>query len=84
MVPVVKNKIHLCYPLLCYREECVKRDCHYYFNIDGDSHLDNPDTLKLLIQQNRSVALWEDTAVLNVVVVHCQVFLIIFYALLDF
>lgn len=36
-------------------EECVKRDCHYYFNIDGDAHLDNPDTLQLLIQQNRSV-----------------------------
>lgn len=36
-------------------EECVKRECHYYFSIDGDSHLDNPDTLQLLIQQNRSV-----------------------------
>ncbi|XP_045163177.2 procollagen-lysine,2-oxoglutarate 5-dioxygenase 2-like isoform X2 [Mercenaria mercenaria] len=36
-------------------EECIKKDCQYFFNVDGEVHLDNDQTLKLLIQQNRSV-----------------------------
>ncbi|XP_060560565.1 LOW QUALITY PROTEIN: procollagen-lysine,2-oxoglutarate 5-dioxygenase 2-like [Ruditapes philippinarum] len=36
-------------------EECIKKDCQYFFNVDGDVHLENDQTLKLLIHQNRSV-----------------------------
>lgn len=36
-------------------EECKKTNCPYYFSLDSTAHLDNPDTLKLLIEQNRKV-----------------------------
>jgi len=29
--------------------------CDYYLNVDSDAHLDNPHTLRLLIEQNRYV-----------------------------
>ena len=35
------------------REECKKQKCEYYFSVDSTVHFDNPDTLKLLIEQNR-------------------------------
>ncbi|XP_065162876.1 procollagen-lysine,2-oxoglutarate 5-dioxygenase isoform X2 [Atheta coriaria] len=36
-------------------DQCVARKCDYYFSVDSIAHLDNPFTLKLLIQQNRTV-----------------------------
>nr|CAH0113763.1 unnamed protein product [Daphnia galeata] len=36
-------------------EECLKKKCEYYFNVDSLAHIDNPHTLKLLIEQNRPV-----------------------------
>jgi len=36
-------------------EECIKRKCDYYFNLDAVAHIDNPHTLRLLIEQNRPV-----------------------------
>ncbi|XP_021950567.1 procollagen-lysine,2-oxoglutarate 5-dioxygenase 1 [Folsomia candida] len=36
-------------------EEAVKKDCGYFLSVDGEAHLDNPFTLKLLIEQNRGV-----------------------------
>lgn len=36
-------------------QECVKNNCKYYFSLDSTVHLDNPDTIKLLIEQNRDV-----------------------------
>ncbi|KFM79073.1 Procollagen-lysine,2-oxoglutarate 5-dioxygenase 3, partial [Stegodyphus mimosarum] len=36
-------------------EECTKVDCDYYFSVDTNAQLTNPDTLRLLIEQNRSV-----------------------------
>ncbi|KRT80915.1 hypothetical protein AMK59_4922 [Oryctes borbonicus] len=36
-------------------DQCVLKDCDYYFAIDSLSHLDSPYTLKLLIEQNRTV-----------------------------
>ncbi|XP_064108903.1 procollagen-lysine,2-oxoglutarate 5-dioxygenase 1-like [Macrobrachium nipponense] len=36
-------------------EQCLARDCDALLNIDGEVHLDNPDTLKLLISHNRPV-----------------------------
>ena len=37
------------------REECKKYKCQYYFSIDSTVHIDNADTLKLLIEQNRTI-----------------------------
>ena len=37
------------------RDECVEKKCDFYLNVDSSAHLDNPDTLRLLIEQNRSV-----------------------------
>lgn len=34
-------------------EYCVHKQCDYYFNLDAEAYLENPDTLKLLISQNR-------------------------------
>jgi len=36
-------------------EECTKRKCEYYFNVDSVAHIDNPHTLKLLVEQNRPI-----------------------------
>ena len=36
-------------------EECKRTNCKYLFAVDSTAHLDNSDTLKLLIEQNRSV-----------------------------
>lgn len=36
-------------------EECLKTDAKFYFNVDVNAHLDNPYTLKLLIEQNRDI-----------------------------
>eukprot|EP00918_Siedleckia_nematoides_P034694 GHVU01075451.1.p1 GENE.GHVU01075451.1~~GHVU01075451.1.p1 ORF type:complete len:720 (+),score=75.26 GHVU01075451.1:2-2161(+) len=36
-------------------EECIAADCQYYFNVDGDVQIENPKTLQLLIERNRSV-----------------------------
>lgn len=42
--------------IICHtREEAVKKDCGYFLSVDGEAHLDNPFTLKLLIEQNRGV-----------------------------
>ena len=30
-------------------------NCDYYFNVDSVAHLDNPKTLRLLIEQNRAL-----------------------------
>ena len=38
-----------------FSEECLKKKCEYYFNVDALAHIDNPHTLKLLIEQNRPV-----------------------------
>lgn len=34
---------------------CRSLQCHYYFSLDSIAHLENPDTLKLLMQQNRKI-----------------------------
>lgn len=34
---------------------CVNLKCDFYFSVDAIAHLDNPFTLKLLIEQNRTV-----------------------------
>lgn len=34
---------------------CLTVECEYYLNLDSDAHLDNPHTLRLLIEQNRSI-----------------------------
>ncbi|KAK7094083.1 procollagen-lysine,2-oxoglutarate 5-dioxygenase 1-like [Littorina saxatilis] len=36
-------------------EECVKKNCQYYFTVDALAHLTDPDVLIELIQQNRSL-----------------------------
>ncbi|CAG2067881.1 unnamed protein product, partial [Timema podura] len=36
-------------------EQCLTKNCEYYFNVDGEAHLDNPHALRLLIEQNRYV-----------------------------
>lgn len=36
-------------------EYCVSKKCDYLFNVDGVAHLDNANTLKNLIQLNRSI-----------------------------
>lgn len=33
----------------------MEQECDFYFSVDSDAHLDNPYTLKLLLEQNRSV-----------------------------
>ncbi|KAK4880735.1 hypothetical protein RN001_008881 [Aquatica leii] len=34
---------------------CMQKDCDFYFVVDSIAHLDNPYTLQLLIEQNRTV-----------------------------
>ncbi|GIY94577.1 procollagen-lysine,2-oxoglutarate 5-dioxygenase 1, partial [Caerostris extrusa] len=36
-------------------EECTKVNCDYYFAVDSHSQLTNPDTLRILIEQNKRV-----------------------------
>jgi len=36
-------------------EEAVKKNCDYFLSVDGEAHLDNPFTLKLLMEQNRGI-----------------------------
>ena len=36
-------------------ERCVLTKCDYLFVVDSEAHLDNPHTLRLLIEQNRDV-----------------------------
>lgn len=36
-------------------DKCVEVECDYYFSLDSEAHIDNPFTLKLLIEQNRNV-----------------------------
>ncbi len=36
-------------------DKCVEVECDYYFSVDSEAHIDNPHTLKLLIEQNRAV-----------------------------
>ena len=38
-----------------FRYECFKGKCDYYLSVDSDVRLDNPMTLKLLIEQNRPI-----------------------------
>lgn len=41
--------------LIISRDQCMAKKCDYYFAVDSVAHLDNPQTLKLLIEQNRTV-----------------------------
>jgi len=36
-------------------EFCVEVKCDFYLSLDGEAHLDNPRTVKMLINQNRNV-----------------------------
>lgn len=36
-----------------YSAECTKINCDYYFSIDGEARITNPETLIHLIEQNR-------------------------------
>ncbi|XP_022905194.2 procollagen-lysine,2-oxoglutarate 5-dioxygenase isoform X2 [Onthophagus taurus] len=36
-------------------DQCLLRNCDVYFSVDSVAHIDNPYTLKLLIEQNRTV-----------------------------
>lgn len=38
-----------------FSTECVKKNCNYYLHLDSSVYLDNPDTLRLLIEQNRPI-----------------------------
>ncbi|XP_064461104.1 procollagen-lysine,2-oxoglutarate 5-dioxygenase 1-like isoform X2 [Ornithodoros turicata] len=36
-------------------EHCVIHSCDYFFSLDSDAQIDNPDTLRLLIEKNRTI-----------------------------
>jgi procollagen-lysine,2-oxoglutarate 5-dioxygenase len=36
-------------------DHCLSKECEVYFSVDSVAHLDNPHTLRLLIEQNRTV-----------------------------
>lgn len=36
-------------------EHCLKVNCDYYFSVDSDAQIDNRDTLRLLIEKNRTI-----------------------------
>ncbi|KAJ8973614.1 hypothetical protein NQ317_003244 [Molorchus minor] len=36
-------------------DQCLAKNCDLYFSVDSIAHIDNPHTLRLLIQQNRTV-----------------------------
>lgn len=36
-------------------EGCLQKSCKYLFSLDPFAHMDNPDTLRLLIEQNRTI-----------------------------
>ena len=36
-------------------QHCLDLKCDYYFSVDSVAHIDNRQTLKLLIEQNRRV-----------------------------
>uniref|UniRef100_A0A6P7FY86 procollagen-lysine 5-dioxygenase n=1 Tax=Diabrotica virgifera virgifera TaxID=50390 RepID=A0A6P7FY86_DIAVI len=36
-------------------DHCLSKKCDFYFSLDAIAHIDNPYTLKLLIEQNRTV-----------------------------
>lgn len=36
-------------------DHCLKKRCDAFFTVDSVVHLDNPHTLRLLLEQNRSV-----------------------------
>ena len=41
--------------LIQFREYCEKKECEFYFMLESIVHLENRDSLKLLIEENRSV-----------------------------
>lgn len=41
--------------LFVHRDQCLLKECELYFSVDSVSHLDNPHTLRLLAEQNRTV-----------------------------
>lgn len=45
------------YMCLCLCSEACKKDpeCDYYFSVDSDVALTNPDTLRILIEENKYV-----------------------------
>ncbi|RZB40645.1 procollagen-lysine,2-oxoglutarate 5-dioxygenase 1, partial [Asbolus verrucosus] len=36
-------------------DQCLSKNCDVYFSVDSVAHLDNPHTLRLLIEQNRTI-----------------------------
>lgn len=36
-------------------EDCIKKNCQYYFSVDSIGHLTNSDIIQILIEQNRTV-----------------------------
>ncbi|KAJ3653292.1 hypothetical protein Zmor_012552 [Zophobas morio] len=36
-------------------DQCLSKNCDFYFSVDSVAHLDNPHTMRLLIEQNRTV-----------------------------
>ncbi|CAG9823589.1 unnamed protein product [Phaedon cochleariae] len=36
-------------------DHCLAKKCDFYFSVDSVAHIDNPHTLRLLIEQNRTV-----------------------------
>lgn len=46
------NYLNVC---LYFRDLCVSKECDIYFSVDSVAHLDNAQTLKSLIEQNRTV-----------------------------
>ena len=38
-----------------FRVECEKKACQYYFAVDGDSQIENKETLVHLIEANRLI-----------------------------
>lgn len=46
----------MCVCVFACSEACKKDpDCDYYFSIDSDVALTNPDTLRILIEENKCV-----------------------------
>jgi len=41
--------------LILSMEDCIESSSDFYFTLDSTVHLDNPETLKILIEQNRGV-----------------------------
>lgn len=52
---LVCNSQFLMSSYLLFSDECIKRDCQYYFSVDSTVQITNTEILEVLIEQNRCV-----------------------------